>query len=203
MMYKEAISKLVTDVLDGTELELKADTYTLEENFEAGAARLRCEVHDARTGARQVIEGQGVGLVDALWNGVVSRYSSEFPSLKSIRIVDFAIKANVDTGRQASRTDMAAMVTLRIANTSGKEFAFSHSSPSITRSSVAAVLDAVEFFVNSESAYIALYKALQHARAQNRVDSVARYTSQLATLVEATSYSEVIEQIRKGELDKK
>jgi len=91
-------------------------------------------------------------------------------------------------------------VTLRVANSEDREFVFSHASQSITRSSLSVVVEAVEFFINSERAFIAVYKAMQHARAQNRQDSVMRYTSQLTTLVEATSYSEVIAQIRKSEL---
>ena len=56
---------------------------------------------------------------------------------------------------------------------------------------------AAEFFINSERAFIQVYRALQHAREENRHDSVALYTQQLTTLVEATSYSDVIDQIRK------
>ena len=59
---------------------------------------------------------------------------------------------------------------------------------------------AAEFFINSERAFIEVYRALQHAREKNRHDSIALYTRQLTTLVEATSYSEVIEQIRREEL---
>lgn len=200
MFKKEAIQKLVAEVLDGTELCLRVDSYTLEENLEAGTAKITCAVHDERTGEKEVIQGEGVGIVDAFFHGLVKKFSGEFPSLNTIRFADFSIKANLDTGRQAARSDMAAEVTLRVANSEGREFAFSHASPSLTRSSVAVVLEAVEFFIHSERAFIAVYRALQHARSQNRPDSVERYTAQLTTLVEATSYSEVIEQIKRSEL---
>jgi hypothetical protein len=197
---KEAIGKLIAEVLDGTELRLRVDSYTLKESFEAGTASISAAVHTERTGEKQTINGEGVGIVDAFFNGLVARYSQEFPSLQTIRFSDFSIKANLDTGRQSAKSDMAAEVTLHVANSDGRDFAFSHASPSLTRSSVMVVLQAVEFFVNSERAFIQVYRALQHARTQNRPDSVERYTAQLTTLVEATSYSEVIEQIRKSEL---
>jgi hypothetical protein len=200
MNQKDAIAQLVALVLDGTELKLKVDAYRLEENLESGDVLVTCDVHDERSGQKEVINGKGVGIVDAFFHGLVLKYSEKYPSLKSIRFSDFGIKANVDTGRESARSDMAAEVTLRVANSEGKDYAFVNASPSITRSSLACVLESVEFFINSERAFIAVYRALQHARAQNRSDSVARYTTQLSTLVEATSYSEVIAGIRKSEL---
>lgn len=202
MDQKETIAQLVASVLDGTELRFRVDAYRIEEVLESGVLEVRCDIHDERSGNRAVIAGHGVGVIDAMFLGLVELYAGEFASLKSIRVADFSIKADVDTGRHAARSDMAAVVTLRVANSEGREYAFTHASPSITRSSLAVVLQSAEFFINSERAFIVVYRALQHARAQNRHDSVARYTAQLTTLVEATSYTEVIEQIRKEELGK-
>jgi len=195
-MHKEAIARLVGEVLDGTALALRVDAYRLEENLESHVVRIHCDVHDEKSGHKEVIEGEGVGIVDAMFEGLIARYSDTFPSLAHIEVVDFAIKANVDTGAHKARSDMAAEVTLRVATAEKREFIFSHASPSITRSALAVVLECVGFFINSERAYIAVYRALQHARQQKRQDSVVRYTAQLATLVEATSYSEVIEAMR-------
>lgn len=200
MDQKDAIAQLIGVVLDGTELRLRVDAYRLEENLESNVLHVRCDVHDERTGNREVITGSGVGIVDAMFKGLTALYSEQYPSLKSIRFADFSIHADVDTGRHVTRSDMAAKVTLRIANSEAKEYLFTHASPSITRSSLAVVLQCVEFFINSERAFIAVYRALQHARAENRADSIERYTAQLTTLVEATSYSETIAAIRKSEL---
>lgn len=199
MIHKDTIEELVGQVLDGTELKLKVDAYSLEENLETGVVEVRCNVHDERSGLREIIQGRGVGIVDAMFHGLVQLYSEKFSSLKSIRFADFAIKAHVDTGRGAARTDMAAEVTLRVANSEGREFVFTNASPSITRSSLAVVLKSVEFFINSERAFIEVYRALQHARKERRPDSIASYTTQMSTLVEATSYTETIASIRKAE----
>ena len=195
MHQKEAIEQLIAEVLDGTELRLTLDSYTLSENFENGEVALHCDVHNGRTGEQQSIDARGVGIVDAFFHGLIRMYSDAFPSLQTIRFADFGIKAKLDTGRNA-RSDSTADVMLRVANSEGQEVAFTHTSPSITRSSINVVLQSVEFFINSERAFTQVYRALQHARSQNRADSVARYTQQLTTLVQATSYSEVIEQIR-------
>jgi len=201
-MHKKAeIESLIAQILDGTELRLHVDSYTLEEDLETGAVTVNCRVHNQRTGEKQTISGHGVGIVDAFFAGMVDLYAGQFPSLKTIRFADFALKADVNSGRGA-RSDMAAEVSVRIANSEGKDYLFKHASPSITRSALAVVLQGVEFFINSERAFIAIYRALNHAREQNRTDSVERYTAQLATLVEATSYSDVIDQIRTSELER-
>lgn len=199
MPKKQAISKLVAEVLDGTELKLVIDEYQLSESFETGEIHVRCEVHDTKTGEKSSIEGTGVGLIDAVFRGLRGRYASDYPSLDTIRFSDFSIKANVETGVHEDRSDMAAKVELEVVNSNGLAFEFSHASPSITASSLCVVLDAVGFFINSERAFLAVYRALEHAKDENRHDSVERYTRQLSTLVESTSYSDVIEQVKSGD----
>lgn len=196
----EHINSLIREILDGPGLKLKVDKFSMEEDLEAHVVKVHCQTHDANTGESHVVQGTGVGLVDALFQGFVALFSGEFPSLCSIRFVDFSVAAELGTGRHSAQSDMAARVTLCVANSDHREFPFSHHSPSVTASSLAVVLQAVEFFINSEKAFVALYKALQFAKEQNRPDSVAHYTTQMATLVEATSYSEVIERIKKQAL---
>lgn len=202
MHQKEAIDTLVADVLDGKELRLTMDSYTLSENFENGEVTLHALVHNKRTGESQAIESRGVGIVDAFFNGLVRLYSPAFQSLQTIRFADFTIKAKIDPTPGSARTDSTADVTLHVENSEGQQFHFTDTSASIVRSSISVVLQSVEFFINSERAFIAVYRALEHARKERRPDSIAGYTQQLATLVQATSYSEVIEQIRRAALAK-
>ncbi len=156
---------------------------------------LKCGLHDAKTGKEIEVNGEGVGLVDAFFNGLIGLLSAKHESLKTIRLADFAVKAQVETGHDA-RTDSAAEVTLRVANSEGVETPFSSTSQSVIRSALQVVLGAVEFYCNSERAVIEVYRALQRAKHENRYDSVALYTRQLTTLVEATSYTDVLDKIR-------
>lgn len=199
MNRKEAIQDLVAEILDGTQLDLKVDSYTLSEDLETRTVNIHCEVHDVKSGAKQIIKGTGVGLIDSFFDGFFNLYSNDYPSLKTIRFSDFSIKAKIETGKNFL-SDSAAEVTLRVANSDGHEFPFTEVSQSITASSIHTVLLAGEFFCNTERAVKVIYKALQHARDNKRPDSVTRYTQQLTTLVHATSYSEVIEQIKKDSL---
>lgn len=203
MSKKNAIGSLVDEVLDGTNLDLRVDGFQLEEFLETREVRINCKVHHNKTGEKVTIEGHGVGIVDAFFQGIIGIYSKEFSSLETIRFNDLEVKASIDKSREGSLSDSMAEVILAVANSDGKIFLFSHQSQSITGSCISAVLRAAEFFANTERAVISVYKALEHARESGRPDSINRYTRQLATLVEATSYSEVIDRIRKEGLELK
>jgi len=201
MSKKNAIESLVDEVLDGTNLDLRVDGYQLQETLETREVRINCNVHHNKTGEKVTIDGHGVGIVDSFFQGIIGIYSQEFSSLETIRFNDLEVKASIDKSRKGSLSDSMAEVILAVANSDGKIFLFSHQSLSITGSCISAVLRAAEFFVNTERAVISVYKALEHARESNRHDSITRYTRQLATLVEATSYSEVLDRIRKESLE--
>ena len=141
------------------------------------------------------IRGDGVGLVDAFFDGVMRAWADEFPSLKTISIADFQVGSGFDDAR-GRRTDALAVARLQVINSHGVTFTFERSSASVTRSSVRVVLDALSFFANCERAYLQLQLALKDARDRRRSDLVARYRDQMGVLVQATSYSEVIERLR-------
>ena len=200
MPKKSLIADLIKQVLDGTDIDMGLDTYTLQETLEIGRLNIKCEVHHQKTGQKRTIVGEGVGIIDAFFRGFVEIYSQEFPSLNTIRFTEFTVNASIDNETKTNNSDSLASVHLGVANSDGYIFEFTHASRSMTRSCLEVVLAAGEFFVNSERAFIAVYRALQHARETNRSDSVRIYTQQLTTLVKATSYSQVIEKIRQEEL---
>jgi hypothetical protein len=194
---QERALALMKEVLKERFLDLSMVSYELREEFDAGDARIVCRVRDSRTGETQVIEGHGVGIIDAFFHGLKARLAGQYKSLETIRFSGFAVKGKMDTGRDPASSDALAEVTLGIHNSYGREFAFTHASRSVLRSGLEATLSAAEYFVNSEVAFLTLHDALQDARAKHREDLVTTYTSRLALLVENTSYSEVLEQKRK------
>jgi hypothetical protein len=197
IVKQERALALVKEVLKERFLDLSMVSYELREDFDAGDARIVCRVRDSHTGETQVIEGHGVGIIDAFFHGLKARLAGQYKSLETIRFSGFAVKGKMDTGRDPASSDALAEVTLGIRNSYGREFAFTHSSRSVLRSGLEATLSAAEYFVNSEVAFLALHGALQDARAKHREDLVTTYTAKLAMLVENTSYSEVLEQKRK------
>jgi hypothetical protein len=144
------------------------------------------------------IDGKGIGVVDALYEGLLQRYAREYQSLKSITLAGFKVAADLETKKAQAGLDAVGRVTLDVTNSEGKHFTFSDASRSVTISITRAVLGMVQYFVNAERAFLTLHNARKDALARGREDLVSRYTAEMAEVVESTSYAEVIDNIRKG-----
>ncbi len=143
------------------------------------------------------VEGKGVGVVDALYAGLLGRYAREYESLKTIQLVGFHVAADIETKKAQAGVDAVGKVTLDVTNSEGRHFTFADASRSVTSSTARAVLACVQYFVNAERAFLTLFNARRDAIARGREDLVARYTAEMAEVVESTSYAEVIAKARK------
>jgi hypothetical protein len=186
---------LIRRVLGANMLELSLVRLSLDETVD-GATRVKVVV--AERGKEVEVEGEGVGLVDALYNGLLGRYALEYASLRSIQLAGFEVDADVETTKkQHAGVDAVGKVTIDVTNSEGRRFTFSDASRSVTASVARAVLAVVQYFVNAERAFILLHNARRDAQDRGRADLVARFTAELAEVVKSTSYAEVIESIKK------
>jgi hypothetical protein len=185
--------QLIRRVLGSNFLELSLARLTIEELDSGSAVKV-----SLLEGKEQIdVEGRGVGVVDALYAGLLDRYAREYQSLKSLELIGFQVAADIDTKKGQAGVDAVGRVTLDVANSEGRHFSFSDASRSVTSSTARAVLAMVQYFVNAERAFLTLHNARRDALARGREDLVARYTGEMAQVVESTSYAEVIENIRK------
>ena len=185
---------LIARVLGDAYLPLRLTRLTVEK-----AVDEKCRVNVVLAERDKVVEveGEGVGLVDAIFAALLGRYGREYASLKTLALAGFSVSANLESKRGQSGVDAAGTIVIDVCNSEGNRFSFSDTSRSVTSSTARAVLTVVEYFVNSERAFITLDKARRDAMDRNREDLVTRYTAEMAELVESTSYTEVIETIRK------
>lgn len=191
----ERVDQLAREVLGDNYLHFHMSRLELVEDLVEERVTVRAQLTRSGSGERIEVEGTGVGLVDAFFDGIMKAFSDEHPSLKTISIADFSVRSGFD-GARGRRSDAQAVATLRVLNSEGTEFEFKRATPSVTRSSIRAALDALTFFINSERAFIQLHLALKDAKERRRSDLVERFQTQMGTLVSATSYSEVIERIK-------
>lgn len=144
------------------------------------------------------VEGKGVGLLDALYTSMLDRYAREYQSLKTIQLTGFQVAADVEATKKAQAgVDAVGLVTIDMRNSEGQQFSFTDSSRSVISSMARGVIAIVQYFVNAERAFVTLHNARRDALARGREDLVARYTAEMAEVVESTSYAEVIENIRR------
>jgi hypothetical protein len=185
---------LIRRVLGTNFLQLNLVKLTIDEDPTSGAS-VKVLVTEGDQAVE--VEGKGVGVVDALYSGLLGRYAREYQSLKTIQLVGFKVGADMETKKAQAGVDAVGRVTLDVTNSEGRHFTFSDASRSVTTSTARAVLACVQYFVNAERAFLTLHNARRDAMARGREDLVARYTAEMAEVVEATSYAEVIANIRK------
>jgi hypothetical protein len=184
---------LIRRVLGANFLELKLGRLTIEEID--STSHVKVTVLEGEQPFE--VEGKGVGVVDALYDALLDRYAREYQSLKTLRLIGFHVEADIETKKGPAGVDAVGRVTLDVTNSEGRHFSFSDASRSITSSTARSVLTMVQYFVNAERAFLTLYNARRDALSRGREDLVARYTAELAEVVESTSYAEVIANIRK------
>lgn len=185
---------LIRRVLGTNFLQLAMNKLVVEEDPNDGS-KVKAVITEA---SEQVeVDGKGVGVVDALWNALLSRYAREYGSLKTIQLAGFQVAADMQSKKVQAGVDAVGRVTLDVTNSEGRHFTFTDASRSVTTSTAKVVLACVQYFVNAERAFLTLHNARRDALARGREDLVARYTAEMAEVVEATSYAEVIANIRK------
>lgn len=187
--------ELIKRVLGNNWLELTLKRLVIDEVSDTSCS-VSVEIAD-QSGAQQRVEGKGQGMVDAMFHALLDRYAQEYQSLRSIELANFRVEGRMDTKRAKSGVDALATVTVEVRNFEGQLFSFSQEGRSIVSASAGVVLTIVQYFVNAERAFITLYKSRKDAQERHRDDLVARYTHEMAEVVKSTSYTEVIESIKK------
>lgn len=191
---------LMREVLQEDLLQLNGESYKLEESLTDNSCNVFLDVRNPHRDEVFQIEGTGVGLVDAVYRGLKARLAKEYPSIESIEFVSFEVKGIMSSGHEAAATDAEARVEISVRNSYEKVFHFEAQSRSLGKACIGAILRTVEYFVNSELAFVRMYKARSHYESEGRMELVSKYTAMMAQMVENTSYSEVIDRIRKETL---
>lgn len=193
----EQVIGMAREILGENMMFIQVTGIKFSENFEESSAKLEAKlVEISETKAKKrIISGEGVGLVDACFDAMLKTYGDKFCSLDTVGIIDFSLSAHVSS-LHARNSDAKISARLRVKNSQNYEYSFACTTSSISHSSVAAVQEAMAFFINAELAYIRLYNALKDAKERRRHDLVERYQNQMATLVQATSYEKLVHRLK-------
>ena len=192
------LQSMVREILGDDYRCYAVSKYTLTEDISLGRAsilcHLTCQLSQNGSDETYSIEGTGVGMVDALFKGLKGTLSRDYPSLEHIEFVEFGVTGDFNSGSdETSHSDAQGRVGLAVKNTAGRRFQFESTSLSVSASSAAVVVKAVEHFVNAELAVLRIYDWIEDAQARNRPDLAEKYTHRLADLVQNATYSASIE----------
>lgn len=143
---------------------------------------------------REAISGRGVGVIDAIFHGLMGHFSQAFDSLGTVSFTGFEVRGCMGTSRDPLGLDAEAEVIVRVVNAHRRPAAFTGRGRSTLAAAIGAVVRVVEHFVNAERAFVRVHRALIDARRRRRPDLVEQFTAELATLVDNTSYESVAPQ---------
>jgi len=196
----DQVITLAKEILGESYILIEIVGLKLVENFELAEAKLDAHVIEIsqNKAKKRKIQGEGVGLVDACFDGLLKAYEADYCSLPAISIVDFTVNAHLDNSSKR-QSDAKVSALLRVKNSDAHEYAFECTTTSISHSSIGAVQSAIAFFINAESAYSRLYRALANAKERGRHDLIERYRNQMATIVNATSYETLVARLKNSQ----
>lgn len=165
------------DVLDLTVVRTR-----VEETLVDDSAGTHCAVELAvvpSEGDAYEVRGEGVGLVDAVYEALMNRYAAQHPSLRTLSFDAFDVRAAC----QEHGCGGSVEVTLSVRNETGRLFDFEAVGRSTLGAAVAAMSGLVAYFVNAERAFLRLHDALTDAQQRHRPDLVEQFRNQIVDLV--------------------
>ena len=180
--------KIIKDALGTDYVLIEVASLSIEDDCYGGCTAVVCISHPSRV-AVKLEEGGGIGMVDAIFDSFKRHFVKEYISLAGLSVYDFRVSKS---DKKDSRGKHHCQIDLRIDTDRGHNFEFSTTSHSLAAGSARVVASAMEFFVNSEKAFVALHRALSDAKERGRSDLVTRYTRELAEVVRSTNYESVV-----------
>ena len=194
----ESIAELVATILGEDIATLKIEKIAIEEFLLEGKTKIVCEVqHSERT---LHIQGEGRGVVDALFGGMTRALAKDYRSLEGIEFIDFLVSIDPQGRGKKSGTDSYVNVDIQLQNSSKSRMHFSSRSRSMISAAINASLLALEYFINCERAVLKTYDAIQRCEKHNMPETKEKYVDRLTRLVENTSYEKTIAEY-KGDIN--
>lgn len=175
---RSAIRDMILDTLGDDYLNLSLTKLDISENIETKNTLIS---YKFISGDQEVsIENvSGMGATDAFFKSVVDHYK-DLSSIRSLQLKSFDVKA--DLLRSEVGTDAKVSVKTEFCN--GYQCAtFMATDYSISAACCKCILNSIEYFLNSESAFKKMKLIIEDAKNRNRSDIVSKYEYRLASLV--------------------
>jgi len=200
--------EIINDVLK-KQVSLEIKQFSLEEDFESDCSNIFFILDFYyKTNKQYEVKSSGSGVIDALFTGVINKFSDAYISLKNIALHayislknialhDFLVNVNFKKSNSPLQTDAPVEVKITLRGAEGCKLYFKAESKSLTKSAIKAVCSAMEYLINAELAVVQLSKDIKSADKRGRNDLQREYVSQLSELVKFVSYSKVINNLNK------
>jgi len=194
--HQKKIYKIIDIVLGKDKTIIFIGDFVLRENDKKKCSIISCNLTINKKTIP--IKGTGIGVIDALYNGIHKKLNKEFSSLNSVKFDDFSMRVKFKESRRWNNTDAPVEIKLALKNNNniGDRIYFHAESRSLVVAAIAVIRKAIEFLINSELTVIQLKKDIQSAKDRGRHDLIERYTLMLSELVFVADYEETIKKMK-------
>lgn len=200
-LKRDSNSEMVKELLSSKYLTFSVDRLVVRENKCSDNTVVECdlEVRDRNNdGTDYKITGEGLGVLDALFNGITDKVAVDCNTLNNISVQEFEVsvdKEDLKASRQKSRgTSATVEICLTINNgfdSNSRLIPFRSRSRSMLSASVDVVVKTIQYFVNSEVAVLYLKELIKDSKKRGRPDLTEHYISKLSDLMSNTSYENI------------
>ena len=177
---------IVKEVLDDEYWHLVINRLLIEEDIIEKCTKIKCAVQIHKSVFS--IEETGRGPIDALFNGLRNNLKKSYLSFEGLSLDSFSIEGDVAPLSADMSSEVECMLAIA-SDTNFKPLIYRHKDASINRAAVATVLNAVEYYINSERAMKKLKFWADDAKRRNRGDLYEDSTTKMSLLLEGASYS--------------
>jgi hypothetical protein len=187
---REDLYAIIKKTLKKEYIGLKVKKIALLEDFKRDTSQVNCSFSE--NGGKAInLKSNGCGMVDALFNALLEYYSDNYPSLKGITFEGISILPDWRTRAGLSGSDAEIEVEIKFTNSSNSVMTFRNKGKSFVTTTALGILDAIEFYINSEKAFKKLKFLIDDAQMRKRWDISQQYTSSISAIVGVTSYEEL------------
>jgi len=183
--------EIVHETLGANYVNLSIGDFILHENGKGNKSQVKCKLIFSNDWENLHIKGAGAGVVDALFDSMLSFFCKDFFSLQQVQFEDFSMEIKFKSFK-VRPTDAPVEMKIALINKWKKRIYFSAQSRSMMLAAIGAITKAFEYLINAETAFKQLQSDIKEAKSRNRVDLVNKYTHQAAELVSLISYEDVL-----------
>ena len=165
-------------------LQLKSYQLTEEPN----SSKIILDLSD--DGEDKLVEGSGVGMIDAGFNSLVNHFSKSYSSLNTVKLEDVYFQVDHRANKDVSFKSKME-IKLEFSNHCKDKSWFSGKTRSMGYTGVSVLVSAIEFYINCELLFKRMKFLLEDAESRGRHDVASRYKYVLSKVVEVTNYQTI------------
>lgn len=188
---RQNVRELFERVLQSQAVEISPHDISVKESWSSDFTVVDLAVSETIGGTqtcREITEDKAKGFVDGIFKACHGQYVSENPSLRNIRLVDYQVKPEFAPSKSLMGSDAKTTVSLVVEVKDRPRAEFKYTSRSILYSSLAATLEAFQFYINCDKAFKRIQLIISDAKSRNRADIVQKCLSDLHFLTTVNSY---------------